>query len=254
MRLSVYLLSDDVASFEEAIQQKYLEGELSFRRITPTTEIAFECEAFLQTSRAKPPKWLDFLTPAFDLRVSQLANSSAAFLLLLRISNRTFAITFGMAFQALDRSKIEPRFGLRVAANTLNPEKVSTLESTLIDSLARNKRTHFSEGAAFSAFELNHHMDCIRRLSGRPTNSQFAKSVSGTDSACISVDCEFSQLGSVCATLLEKFESLEYKTRFPYIDNLESLRKADPRCSELNQLLNDRLQSPDSGRLGLSIT
>ena len=252
MKLSVYLMLDDVTSFEDALLSKYLAGTKEYARVKPKPGLQFECVAFVQASEPSVPRWAGFLNPGFDVQDLRLENRSSAFVLLLRVSNRTFALTFGMGFQALDRAKIEPRFGLMVAANSVNPEAVSTLESTLIESSGRNRRTHVTEGAPFSEFELDPNMDYIRRLSGKVLDDSFGKSMCGTDAATINIDCEFEHLDRVCERLLERFESQSYKKYFPQIDKLVPLHRKDVRVTQLNQEI-ERLLLAGEGKIALSL-
>lgn len=252
MKLSIYLLQDTITSFEDALQTKYLTGPHQYVRLEPNGPLPYECVAYVQRSQPTTPRWAVFLQPGFPIGELKLENRTSSFVLLMRVQNRCLAATFGMGFQAIDRSKLEPRFGLMVAANTVNPTAVSTLESTLIDSTGRQRRTHVTEGAPFTDFEIDPNVDCIRRLSGKLLDDSIAKSITGTDAASVNVTCDLTKLDHVCSKLIERFESDDYKTHFAHIDKLTPLAKSNPAVVGLNAELEAALVSGE-GKIALSL-
>ena len=123
MKLSVYLACETVNEFDEVLQTKYLAGPEAYFQLPATVQLPYECKAFVQINKAKAPRWLPFISSHFDTAALDLLNQSSSFLLLIKASGRIFAVTFGYGFHAIDRAKIEPRFGLMVAASIINPEK-----------------------------------------------------------------------------------------------------------------------------------
>lgn len=252
MKLSVYLLRDSVTSFDEAIQLKYLEGENAFRGLSPATDLPYECRAYIQSNKPKEPRWLPFLASHFDTGNLELRNTSNSFVLLLRISGRTFAVTFGYGFNALDRGKIEPRFGLMVTVNALDPAQLRMVDSNNVDLVTRQRRTHLSAGSPVYEFDLNVHLDWIRRVSGKPSSDDLAKSVGGAESVTINADCNLETLGQKCGQLLELYESDAYKENFGFIDHLQPLGKADPLVPLLDAHLRERLQGGSHDRISIA--
>lgn len=250
MKLSVYLLRDSVKKFKDAIQEKCLKGKAAFTELPTTEALPYPCRAYLQSNKSSRPKWVSFLDGHFDTDSLHLVNQSSSFVLLLKSAGRRFAVTFGYGFQALDRSKIEPRFGLMVAANCMN--ELSGVETNLIDTLTQNKKLQMSKATKVSEFGLNHHVDWIRRLSGTPTSPNIAKKMSGSDSCCIGVDCDLESLGAKCSDLLELYESEGYKEGFEFIDHLQPIGKKDPAIENLELQLVQRLTDRETDRLSIA--
>src|SRR5687768_10916508 len=112
-------MRDTVGSFDEILQKRCLEGEAAFEELAATRRLQFTCKALVQVNRGKAPSWQGFIGGDFDVHSLNLRNQSSSFVLLVKVEGRFFAITFGHGFQAIDPAKIEPRFGLMVAANSL---------------------------------------------------------------------------------------------------------------------------------------
>lgn len=254
MKLSFYLFREAVTDFDEVIQPKYLDGDDAFVELPPVDVLPYECKAFVQSNKGKQPRWLPFLSGHFDTGGLELLNQSNSFVLVLKAGGRMFAVTFGYGFQALDRAKIEPRFGLIIAASTLDPdhEEIRTLETNLIDTVTRNRRTHISTGSSVAEFDINPHVDWIRKLSGTPTDNDLARFVSGADSVCLGVDCDLESLGAKCNQLLDIFTSEAYKESFRFLDYLQPIGKQDPRIAELEAALAERLAARSHDRIAIA--
>lgn len=237
MKLSVYLLNDDVKDFKQAIQRKYLSGKNPFVELPKMGKLSYECIAFVQSNKVKAPKWLDFVGKNFDLSNLALLNASNSFLIILRVKSRIFAVPFGFAYSALDRSRIEQGFGMRVTLNEIDPERIETLDTRNIDLVTKQRRTHVTVGSKVSEFGLNQNIDWIRYVSGKPTTKEFASKLSGSDSLAITTDTTINELGELCEELLEKFQATTYKKHFEFIDYLRPLKRADSKVQKLNMEL-----------------
>lgn len=251
MKLSVYLVRENVTDFDKVLQAKHLKDD-GFVEITQTRQLPYECKAFVQSNKAKPPRWASYLGGHFDTESLGLLNQSNSFLLLIRVAGRIFAVTFGYGFTAIDRSKIEPRFGLMAAANSLDAARISTLETNLVDAISRNRRTHISMGSSFAEFDINPRMDWIRKISGKPKSSKLAKSISGSDSVCVGVDCTLAEVGDKCGELLVEFESEKYKESFRYLDNLWPINKNAPEVVDLDKELVAKLGARSHDRIAIA--
>lgn len=252
VKLSVYLLRESVTSFDEAIQSKHLAGENAFQELAPAATLPYECRAYIQSNKPKEPRWLPFLSTHFDTADLHLWNTSNSFVLLLRVSGRTFAVTFGYGCNALDRGKVEPRFGLMVTMNALDPAQLRTVDSNNVDLVTRQRRTHLSAGSPVCEFDLNVDLDWIRRVSGKPSSDDVAKSLGGAESVTISADCNLETLGHKCEQLLELYESDAYKENFGFIDHLQPLAKTDPLVPILNGHLRERLETGAYDRISIA--
>lgn len=80
---------------------------------------------FWQSRPATPPPWVAFLDPVLTEVPECLRSSSASGLLLVKIADHHFALTFGYGRSLLDQAKVVRQFGLRVALNTIDHSRRS---------------------------------------------------------------------------------------------------------------------------------
>ena len=254
MKLSIYLFRSDVKSFDGLIQDKHLTGSAKYSTLNlrKNKTLPFTCQAYVQSNKQTEPKWAGFLGSHFDLAKLDLANATSSFVLLLKASNRYFAVTFGYGFTALDRTKIEPRFGLMVALNELAANEIRTLDTHTSDVVTRQRRTHVSVASPVSEFDINTNIDWVRFVSGKPSTPSLAKNVSGADSLAINCDCQLQDVGGKCKELLKRFSSTDYQQNFPFVDHFQPISKDDPVVSLLDAALDAAISNRSTDRISVT--
>lgn len=252
MRLTFHLFRKQFTDFDGLLRADYLKGKDAYRPIAATGDLGYECQAYIQANKAKPPRWAKFLEAGFNVSGLGLVNATSSFVLLLKASDRVFAVTFGSGFHALDRAKVEPDFGLRVALNGLSPDKIKTLEARNVDQVTRQRRTQMSAGSRVGEFGVNPSLDWIRYLGGKPLSEDLGKSISGADSAGVTFDAALPALGAKCASLLDLFESDAYKKHFGFIDYLRPLRKDHAAIPALENALSAKVFARDDTKMSLA--
>lgn len=253
MKLSFFLFKAEHQSFEGLLRQSYLNGAGAFVEVEATNQLPYVCLAYLQANKRKLPPWTKFLDQTYDLSSFNLANVSNSFLILIKAGGRIFAVTFGYAATAIDRSLIEPDFGLKVVLNALNPDLVRTLDTRNLGGIARQRRTQVSSGGRVPAFDVNTNQDWIRYVSGRPVDTTIGKNMAGADALSLVYDASLLALGNKCEDLLAWFQSERYKKAFGFIDNLRPLMKKDPRLETLEARLKAAVKGQDTAKLTLDL-
>jgi uncharacterized protein (TIGR04141 family) len=243
-RLTIRLLKLEVRDPEDALLIKLDEVPLK-------QGFDFSGAVFSKRSQANTPKWLSFINEGTASKVADLKNSQASALLIIKASKRYFAISFGSAWQWLDESKIERRFGLMAALNCISDEKIKAVDAQQIDSLARSTRSQISHSSEISSFGLDIARDLMKAVSGRPSSKAVGTNVMGSDALRISCKIEFSELGSKCTQLLNLSRKETYKGKYSWIDNIEPV-KSNAEKAKLDTLLIERINSRDIDRLYLA--
>jgi len=73
----------------------------------------------------------------FDNNIKNNANS---FLFFVKVENRVFAYTMGYAYHALNKSKIEYDFGLKVTLNEIDHTNTRGIDAKKLSANAHSKR------------------------------------------------------------------------------------------------------------------
>ena len=248
MKLTVYLLRESVTELDKAIPERYTNGG-GYVEIKPTADLPFPCRAWLQRNKAKPPRWREWLSTSFDLAEDDLVNQSNSFVLVLKAGERVFAVTFGYGFNAIDRTLVEPDFGLKVTLNVVDPQALDTLDTRTLDRVTKQTRIHLNVGRPVEEFGIEPDLDWLRSVRGRANSEGIAGRVQGSDSVRINWNGGLDSLGDCCKTLLDLYQSEDYKKHFGFVDHLRPLSSADPRRETLNEKVLELLKGRDSDRL-----
>ncbi|CAH9054182.1 hypothetical protein PSECIP111951_00980 [Pseudoalteromonas holothuriae] len=129
-KLSIYLVKkgfDDEISKVMKLENSKPPVELSI----PNTESFL----YVKTEPTKPPPtWTKLFTEFQSLPEGLFGTrKSVGALLTCTISNRMFVCTFGTGFHLLKNDSIERDFGLKVSLNSVNPEKLRSLDKANYD-------------------------------------------------------------------------------------------------------------------------
>lgn len=249
MKFSIHLFREEVTTFDDLIKKESLSGVNAYQELLPASSLPYPCKAFVQTARFKSPKWLDFLGDHFETSGMRIQTASSAFVLLLKAGGRIFAVTFGYGFLALDRSKIEPRFGLMGAFNIINPARIRTIDTRNLEQVVKQRRTHVSIESTVSEFGFDPQIDLVRYVSGKPKDKDVATNVSGADSMHITCEISLPQLGKKCEELLKQYKSDTYKEHFGFADSYDAVKSSDPLLPKLESELVDQLKKRLRGHI-----
>jgi len=226
MKLSFYLFNESVRDFSDAIKPEKTEGEnAEFVSVSLKASVPFEGRAYFQKNRPTPPKWLDFIAPHIEVEdVESIQNQTNSFLLLVKVQDRIFAVTTGFGFAAIDRSRLETNFGLRVTLNGVDPVKIKSIEARNIDLVTRQTRTNLNRNSDLSEFDVEFDSELVNRIAGQPKDGAVGKKLAGADSLALTSDAEFDELGDKCTQLLNLYLSDNYKEAFGFIDNVKIIK------------------------------
>lgn len=238
-RLTIYLLRD-VSEPADA-----LNPDKSPTRIELSDGAQAEGAFYYEARRASAPAWLSFLQPLLATSPQRLLSSSASGLLILKASNRFFAFTFGYGRGFLDLSKVEHRFGLRVALNRIDPSQIRSLDTKTFEDMVVTKNTQVSKSSELPTFGVDISKDILRAVTGEPRDKTLAKRLSGSDAIVLTVDVAPADLSTLCSDLLTAYEEETYRDNFAWIDHL-SLVADKVLLDALDQRLVDQIREGDT--------
>ncbi len=246
-RLTFYLLRQDVAEFEDA-----LDTEKASVAVDLDPSAGVDGRFVYVQPRPSVPSWVGFVQPVLADQLGSLRSSSTSALLLLRTSGRIFALTFGYGRSLLDLSKIEYQFGLRVALNRIDPRQIRSLDTKTFEDLVVTTNTQASKSAELPTFGVDVSRDILRAVTGEPRDQSVTKRIAGADSLVMGVKAPVTELPAICDDLLVAFEADDYKTDFGWIDQL-SLVRDSASIGALNDLLVEQLRSGATGSTHLAM-
>lgn len=237
-RLRILLLREDVETFESALRDP---EALAVFDTKPN--LGFTGRFFLQDVNQSRPGWQEFLNEGLAASIPTVSNQTNAGVLLLRAADRLFAVTFGYGRNLLKPDVFVRDFGLKVVLNTVDADKLRSVDVKSIEELVVTTRRQTSRTADLDTFGLDPSHDLLRAVTGIPRDPAFGRRISGADTLAVSIPCEMSDLADRCELFLATYERQDYRERFEFIDHMTPVRDRDAV-----EMLNDRLVSDLSER------
>src|SRR4030042_1085923 len=204
---------------------------------------------FYRGSHKNIPKWISL----FDGYNFPLFSSSASGLLLVKIKNRFFAITFGPEGRHfLNKGVTEERFGLITTLNSVKENSIRSVDTKTLESEGLQTRIQSARPVSADIFGLDVEKDLLNCIVGEPEDSKLGKILSGRDSLRVSVKCDLDDLKSILEIILRNYQKDNYREKFPWIDNLKEIRNSI-KVDELNQELVSEINKELPEKIWLTI-
>ncbi|MFJ3376491.1 DUF6119 family protein [Pseudomonas sp. NPDC086112] len=209
---------------------------------------------FVDQSPEKTPGWYKFIGEFASAEFLSLKNQSCAAVLFLQIQSdsvpascRTMVLTFGTGHHSLDLDACERGFGLRVALNCIARSSLRGVDVATLDATTFQKRIQASRKADLGGFGLDIERDLLRLAAGIPSDTTFARALTGRDALNISTVTSPSSVIGKCKKALELFQSLEYRRDYAWVDLISPVTDKN-LVSDLDVLVYNELVELLDGR------
>jgi len=214
LTISIYLLSPSVLDPVDAVE---ISGMTSLLSIPLGDGSEGDLYYGVNTSR---PQWFEALSSlAKSKQILDLQSASGV--LTAKVRNRYFLISFGHAWQKIDRSKIVRNFGIRCVLN-LSPE--NALRGIRRDRIAAKTIQaieQIPDNDDISRFGMDIYRDILRGVRAQVDDGHgFGDSVSGSDSFKATIDLAKEGFQSFLARCLDVYDQDSYTKRFKWVDNI----------------------------------
>jgi uncharacterized protein (TIGR04141 family) len=213
--------------------------------VTATSLTVGGIDAMLYTNSTpmRRPAWESFFEEAVDVGSLALRTASASAVLVLRVRERLFAITFGYGKYLLNPFALQSSFGLRVTLNAVPPDNIRSIDKKAFEGISTHTREQASKETSIADFGLDVEKDVLRAVVGRPSDQALGKRLTGMDALTANVKLELDDVPDLLAAYLSKSAETTYKERYPWVDNIKEVseRRLKNRLDEeLLALLADR--------------
>ena len=217
---TLFLLKDGTKSVKDALTELAVD-KINFGTvdITENAEFAEDATVYVIQNPPTRPKWMTQLDQEFEIG-TDIRNQNSSAILSFKIENRIFVVTFGYGWMCLDPAKIVPDFGLRVALNAADDDKLKRLDIANLGEATRGV-TQSASQRRFETFGLDEALELVRKIGGAVRDEDFGSSVTGSNSLRINGEMELKELPELAKDSLNYYKSKEYqKTAFRVIDNI----------------------------------
>ena len=250
LRINLYLLKEDVKESLQALKKLPTGEEL----ININNGIV---ELYYKNSPEKAPNWASKIKPFCKEGKFSVSSSTCGAILLIKPKkiDRYFALCFGYGSSLLEPASIEEGFGLKVALNVLNHEKIKSIDLKNLDTVIKNIRMDNSKETDFGSFGANIERDVLNAVVGVRKNFEsfkYAENICGKDAIKFSTEIAISELPNLCTDLMIIYELDEYKQHFGWIDQVKIVRKDKKLLEALNKGMISIIQKSDWEKVWLA--
>ena len=244
--LTILMLKDDIKDAKSAIKEPGSANSVDVTLGTTTGKLYFK------QNPSHPPSWVKLFEPKIGTSMNGLFNSGTSAVLLLEAGKRLFALTFGYGKFLLLADCYEENFGLRVVLNSVDPEKLRSVDVQSLDAVPLNRRSQSSVATAIADFGLDIEQDLVYAATGQPKDGIYGKQLTGKDALKISIPLVADDLPALLAKLAVQYEADTYKGSFAWVDHLSEVRTKS-LIEKLDAALTTKIQNKLFERTWLSI-
>ena len=212
--LSIYLLREDrIDQFEKAL-------------VTATKVLllqdGWDGYVIPMQSPRVPPTWQKTLREILkNPSTFSLSTESPGALAVIRLSGKTFIVSFGHAWTKLQEEWLEQSFGRRVALNSIDPNKLVEINLEQVFANWHLSRERAPRASSVAEFGVEFDRDLVASIEGLSSKKLFGKKLRGATN--LRVQVPFSQLRKVLDSAGRHFDSDDYKKRWPEVDNISPI-------------------------------
>jgi uncharacterized protein (TIGR04141 family) len=209
---------------------------------------------YIRPSHTNPPSWLSFFASVATLP-DTVFNSNTAAVFIVPRAEHVFAVTFGYGRGLLEPGCWEEDFGLRVTLNSVDENKLRSVDRMSLDAIGQHSQIQASREANIREFGLDFEQDLLRAVTGNSKIEKLGKHLTGKDAIRLHLPIEISELPAVLDALILQWQSQDYKEKFPWIDQISEVKDQEKK-TELDEALTKAIQAyqPDGTEIKLWLT
>src|SRR5688572_19543757 len=247
--LRVYLLRDTVGDPAKALRLRLDSSGLSEVKVKPGA-MEGPVRLFWGRNQKERPGWVKFVQ---DIAADELdigASETRSAILFVKSNERWFAFTFGQAWGALDDADIEDQFGIRVALNLLDPEKVKTIDTKTWSAYPLHTTRQLTRAGPLDEFRISYLEDFVNLVEAVPVDRDIGDLVTGKQALVLKRQAQPDELPELCDTLWKAFKDNRYKEIMPFLDRLRTVHDRTHLRLLDDQLVQTLKTAPASVHIG----
>lgn len=175
----------------------------------------------------KIPPWTKLFTSSSQVDENSFgASSSVGAVYVIRAHANTFILTFGTGFHLLKTEAIERDFGLKVTLNSVDPDKLRSLDKASYDHNPLNSRTQSTLDVDIFNLHLDSEMEMLYAITGSSKVKEFGSHVTGRDAFTIAVEVDLNGLSRILKECINRYKA-KLPEKFGWVENINRVRDLD---------------------------
>lgn len=269
-QISIYKFKKHVKSFEDCVKQDNqghpLEPFLKYHSINNSGIIGkfWYSEGESKSKNASNIPWINFMNESLENPITvEYANVYPRGLFLYKIvidnNDNYFAMTFGPGGDKnINKNKILPDFGIKVAMNICNPEEIKSIQTSQHEAISIQSEKQILSGAGLSVFNIDYNDEFFKRIIGKTKEEyNYISSVTGGEKIQLKFNKDkpltWNSIKEITTELDTLYHSDNYKnTEFKSFDNW-SFEKDENKIKELNEKLVEEINNGNFDKISLCV-
>lgn len=173
VNLTVFLFKEYIHEFSDCLKSAASLSSSKLKAMFGLDGTIYYCD-----SRKKFPRWKSYLDELSEETIDITENTSNKAVILLRVRNRIMAVVFGYGRSFLKEECLERNFGLKVALNTIDPNKMRSINAATIEDMVVTTQRQASYSTTQDEFGLNVTNDIMKGLTGEPYDPIYGNHIS----------------------------------------------------------------------------
>lgn len=172
----------------------------------------------------EPPPWTHLFTEHQALPTDLFGTSSSVgAVLVVRAHQKVFLLSFGTGFHLIRQGMVERDFGLRVTLNSVDPEKLRSLDKASYEDSPLNSRVQSTKEVDIFQLKTDAESDLIYAVTGSSNYPLFGSTVTGRDALTVNVSATVDDIPAILELALDRYAS-KFPSEFDWMDNVNRVK------------------------------
>lgn len=145
---------------------------------------------------------------------------------IVKLLGNIFILSFGTGFHLLKDDAIERDFGLKVTLNSVDPDKLRSLDKASYDHNPLNSRTQSTIDVDIFNLHLDSETEMLYAITGTSLIPELGLNVTGRDALTIAVETTLNTLPKILEISLSQYKK-KLPSKFSWVDNINRVRDLD---------------------------
>ncbi|MFE8116822.1 TIGR04141 family sporadically distributed protein [Brenneria goodwinii] len=236
-KLSIYLVRNTNKKDDELIKTDKTKNGIEINIDGIDHAILYAKNSFKNT-----PSWTRLFTIYDHIDPDYFGMSSnVGAVFIVRAHGYTFILSFGTGFHLIKDEEIERDFGLRVTLNSVDSDKLRSLDKASYDHNPLNSRTQSTKDVDIFNLHLDSESELLYAVTGTSLVKEFGGQVTGRDALTLAIDITLDQIAEILREAILRYKK-KLPDKFSWVDNINRVRDQD-EIDILDLELDDYLSS-----------
>lgn len=222
-KLSIYLAKSFKSNDMEILKLENAKPPISIE--IPNIEAA---KLYIKKEPPKhAPPWTAIFTARPEVSIDDFGNSSSvgAALVITTLQHK-FILTFGTGFHLLNDEAIERDFGLRVTLNSVDPDKLRSLDKSSYDHNPLNSRTQSTREVDIFDLHIDSDIEMLYAVTGSSAVEIFGSHITGRDAFTVISSLDLNHLSLLLEEAISRYNQ-KLPEVFEWVENINKVRDTD---------------------------